>query len=50
MALSAATSAQVTRGLADLDVTLIALPGHRPIGPAPAASAPIDVQAGQPPA
>ncbi len=48
--LKPATSAQVTRGQAALDVTLIALPGHTPIGYAPAASAPIDVQSGQPPA
>jgi hypothetical protein len=50
VALNPATSAQVTQGMAALDVTLIALPGHRPIGQSPAASAPIDVQSGQPPA
>lgn len=50
VALSPATSAQVTRGTAHLDVTLLPLPSHTPIGPAPAASAPVEVQAGQPPA
>jgi hypothetical protein len=50
VALSPATSAQVTHGRGSLDVTLIALPGHTPIGQSPAASAPIDVQSGQPPA
>jgi len=50
VALNPATSAQVTRGLGSIDVTLIALPGHTPIGSAPSASAPIDVQSGQPPA
>ena len=50
VALKPATSAQVITGQAALDVTLIALPGHSPIGHAPAASAPIGVQAGQPPA
>ena len=50
VALSPATSAQVTRGTGALDVTLIALPGHHPIGRSPAASAPIGVQSGQPPA
>jgi hypothetical protein len=50
VALKPATSAQVTGGQGALDVTLIALPGHTPIGRAPAASAPIDVQSGQPPA
>lgn len=50
VALKPVTSAQVTTGQAALDVTLIALPGHTPIGHAPAASAPIGVQAGQPPA
>ena len=50
VALSPATSAQVTRGTGALDVTLIALPGHRPIGQSPAATAPIGVQSGQPPA
>jgi hypothetical protein len=48
--LSPATSAQVTRGTANLDVTLLPLPSHAPIGSSPAASAPIDVQPGQPPA
>jgi hypothetical protein len=38
----------VAGGQAALDVTLSALPGHTPIGDAPAASAPIDVQSGQP--
>lgn len=50
VALNPATSAQVTRGMAAIDVTLIALPGHAPIGHSPAASAPVDVQSGQPPA
>jgi hypothetical protein len=50
VALKPATSAQVTAGQAALDVTLIALPGHTPIGAAPSASAPIAVQSGQPPA
>lgn len=50
VALKPATSAQVTTGQGALDVTLVALPGHTPIGHAPAASAPIGVQAGQPPA
>jgi hypothetical protein len=50
VALKPATSAQVTTGQAALDVTLIALPGHTPIGAAPSASAPIAVQSGQPPA
>ena len=48
VALKTATSAQVTTGQAALDVTLIALPGHTPIGVAPSASAPIAVQSGQP--
>jgi hypothetical protein len=50
VALKPATSAQVTTGQAALDVTLIALPGHDPIGAAPSASAPIAIQSGQPPA
>jgi len=50
VALSPATSAQVTRGMGRLDVTLLPLPSHTPIGASPAASEPIDVQAGQPPA
>ncbi len=48
MTLSPATSAQVTRGAGAFDVTLIALPGRTQIGTSPAASAPIDVQSGQP--
>jgi hypothetical protein len=50
VALSPATSAQVTRGMGSLDVTLLPLPSHTPIGSSPAASAPVDVQSGQPPA
>ncbi len=50
VALKPATSAQVTRGQGAIDVTLIRLPGHTPIGAAPSASAPIGVQSGQPPA
>lgn len=50
VALKPATSTPVTQGQAALDVTLIALPGHTPIGHEPAASAPITVQSGQPPA
>jgi hypothetical protein len=50
VALSPATSAQVTRGMGGLDVTLLPLPSHTPIGSSPAASLPIDVQPGQPPA
>jgi hypothetical protein len=50
VALSPATSAQVTRGTASLDVTLLPLPSHTPIGPSPAASAPVGVRSGQPPA
>lgn len=50
VALSPATSAQVTRGTGALDVTLIRLPGHRPVGQAPSAGAPVDVQSGPPPA
>jgi len=50
VALKPATSAQVTRGQAALDVTLITLPGHTPVGQAPSGSAPIGVQSGQPPA
>ena len=50
VALSPATSAQVTRGAGAIDVTLIRLPGHAPVGRAPSASAPVDVQSGQPPA
>ena len=50
VALSPATSAQVTRGAGAIDVTLIRLPGHAPAGRAPSASAPVDVQSGQPPA
>jgi hypothetical protein len=47
VALSPATSAQVTRGTG---ATLIRLPGHSPVGRAPSASAPVDVQSGSPPA
>ena len=50
VALKPATSAQVTQGQGAIDVTLITLPGHTPIGAAPSASAPIGVQSGQPPA
>jgi hypothetical protein len=50
VALKPATSAQVTRGQATLDVTLITLPGHTPVGQTPTGSAPIGVQSGQPPA
>jgi len=50
VALNPATSAQVTQGTGALDVTLIALPGHYPNAQSPAASAPISVQSGQPPA
>ena len=50
VALSPATSAQVTKGTGALDVTLIRLPGHSPVGQAPSASAPVDVQSGAPPA
>lgn len=50
VALSPATSAQVTRGTGAIDVTLIQLPGHSPVGRAPSASAPVDVQSGSPPA
>ncbi len=50
VALSPATSAQVTRGTANLDVTLLPLPSHTPIGNSPAASAPVEVLSGQPPA
>jgi hypothetical protein len=50
VALSPATSAQVTRAMGSIDVTLIALPAHTQIGVSPAAGAPIDVQSGQPPA
>ena len=50
VALKPATSAQVTRGQATLDVTLITLPGHTPVGQTPSGSAPIGVQSGQPPA
>jgi len=50
VALKPATSAQVTRGQAALDVTLLTLPGHTPVGQAPSGSAPIGVQSGQPPA
>jgi hypothetical protein len=48
--LSPATSAQVIRGTGNLDVTLLPLPSHTPIGSSPAASAPEDVQSGAPPA
>ena len=48
--LSPATSAQVTRGMGSLDVTLIQLPTHAQIGVSPAGSTPVDVQSGQPPA
>ena len=50
VALSPATSAQVTRGAGAIDVTLIRLPGHAPVGRAPSAGAPVDVRSGQPPA
>jgi len=50
VALKPATSAQVTRGRATLDVTLITLPGHTPVGLTPSGSAPVGVQSGQPPA
>ena len=50
VALKPASSAQVTRGQGAIDVTLITLPGHTPIGQAPSASAPIGVQSGPPPA
>ena len=50
VALNPATSAQVTRAMGSIDVTLIALPAHTQIGVSPAAGAPIDVQSGQPPA
>jgi hypothetical protein len=50
VALKPATSAQVTRGQANLDVTLVTLPGHTPVGLAPSGSAPVAVQSGQPPA
>jgi hypothetical protein len=50
VALKPATSAQVTRGQAMLDVTLVTLPGHTPVGQPPSGSAPIGVQSGQPPA
>jgi hypothetical protein len=50
VALKPATSAQVTRGQATLDVTLITLPGHTPVGQTPSGRAPIGVQSGQPPA
>ncbi len=50
VALNPATSAQVTRGTGAFDVTLIQLPGHTQIGLSPAASAPVDVQSGPPPA
>jgi hypothetical protein len=50
VALSPATSAQVTRGTGALDVTLVRLPGHHPVGQAPSASALVDVQSGPPPA
>ncbi|HTV99938.1 MAG TPA: hypothetical protein VMF87_06530 [Streptosporangiaceae bacterium] len=48
--LSPATSAQVTHGTGSIDVTLLPLPSHTPIGQSPAASQPVDVQSGQPPA
>lgn len=50
ISLNPATSAQVTRGTGSIDVTLLPLPSHTPMGPSPAASTPIDVQSGQPPA
>ena len=50
VALKPATSAQVTRGQATLDVTLVTLPGHTPVGQAPSGRAPVAVQSGQPPA
>ncbi len=50
VALKPATSAQVTPGQASLDVTLVTLPGHSPVGLAPSGSAPVAVQSGQPPA
>jgi hypothetical protein len=46
VALKPASSAQVTGGQGAIDVTLITLPGHTPIGQAPSASAPVSVQAG----
>jgi hypothetical protein len=48
--LSAASSAEITRGTGSLDVTLIQLPNHAQIGVSPAGSTPVDVQSGQPPA
>jgi hypothetical protein len=50
VALNPASSAQVTRGAGAIDVTLVELPGHNPIGQSPTATTPIDVQSGQPPA
>jgi hypothetical protein len=50
VALSPATSAQVTTGTASLDVTLLPLPSHTPIGSSPGGSAPVYVASGQPPA
>jgi hypothetical protein len=50
VSLSPATSAQVTRGTASIDVTLEALPRRAVIGRTPAAGAAIDIQSGQPPA
>jgi hypothetical protein len=50
VALSPATSAQVTRGTAAFDVTLEFLPGHGLLGVSPSGSAAIVIQAGQPPA
>jgi hypothetical protein len=50
VALNAATSAQVTAGPASIDVTLEQIPGHTVLGSAPAASAPVEVLSGRPPA
>jgi len=50
VALSPATSAQVTRGTAAFDVTLEFLPGHGLLGVSPSGNAAIVIQAGQPPA
>jgi hypothetical protein len=36
--------------MGSLDGALLPLPSHTPIGQSPAASAPVDVQSGQPPA
>jgi hypothetical protein len=47
--LSPASSAQVTGGAAAIDVTLLALPEHQPLGAVPAARAPVEVRSGSPP-